>query len=101
MLAKEFLDGYDCKARLIPTAITLAPAFWTLYYFYPSSVSSPLSLAASGLMCVALTYLASMYVRDLGVRFAGKFWKERDGLPSTRLARMRDQSLSAGQKRRI
>ena len=101
MLAKEFLDGYDCKARLIPTAITLAPAFWTLYYFYPSSVSSPLTLAASGLMCIALTYLASMYVRDLGVRFAGKFWKQRDGLPSTRLARMRDQFLSTGQKRRI
>jgi hypothetical protein len=101
MLRKEFLDGYDCKARLIPTAITLAPLFWTAYYFYPSVVSSPFSLAGSGVMCIALIYLASMYFRDLGVRYAGRFWRKRGGLPSTRLARMRDGFLSSGQKGRL
>jgi len=98
---KELIDGYDFKARLIPTAIALTPTFWTTYYFRPSLVSDPLSLAASGLTSIALVYLASMFFRDLGVRWGMKFWKRHGGLPSTRLARMRDMSLSQEQKLRI
>jgi len=101
MQLKELIDGYDLKARLIPTAIALMPSFWTAYYFRPSLLSDPFSLAGSGLASIALIYLASMFCRDLGVRWGAKFWSCRGGLPSTRLARMRDPSLSYGQKTRI
>jgi hypothetical protein len=42
-----------------------------------------------------------MCFRDLGVRYARKFWEERGGLPSTRFGRMRDSFLSYDQKDRI
>jgi hypothetical protein len=43
-----------------------------------------LQLAGSSFLAFALIYLASMFFRDRGARFARKFWEERDGLPSTR-----------------
>jgi hypothetical protein len=44
---QEFLDGYDWKARLIPTSILLFPMFVTIYFFYffPGVLSDPLPLA--------------------------------------------------------
>ena len=98
---QEFIDGYDWKARLIPTAIILLPLFWTFYYFYPGVLASPLHLASSSLLSFALIYLASMFFRDLGVRYARQFWNERGGMPSTRFGRMRDSFLSHDQKKRI
>jgi len=98
---QEFIDGYDWKARLTPTAIIFLPSFSTVYYFYPRVISNPLQLAGSGFLFFALIYLASMFFRDRGVRFARKFWDERGGLPSTRYGRMRDPFLSADQKSRI
>ena len=98
---QTLIDAYDWKARLIPTAIILLPSFSTIYYFYPQVIGNPLQLAGSSLLAFALIYLASMYFRDLGVRFATKFWDERDGLPSTRFGRMRDSFLSRDQKIRI
>src|SRR5579862_450637 len=98
---QEFIDGYDWKARLIPTAILLLPLFWTMYYFYPGVLGSPLQVAGSSLLSFALVYLASMFFRDLGVRYARRFWDERGGMPSTRFGRMRDSFLSHDQKNRI
>jgi hypothetical protein len=98
---QEFIDGYDWKARLIPTAIILLPLFWTFYCFYPGVLDSPLQLAGSSLLSFALVYLVSMFFRDLGVRYARRFWDERGGMPSTRFGRMRDSFLSHDQKRRI
>jgi len=98
---QEFIDGYDCKARLIPTAILLLPVFSTFYFFFPGVLGSPLQLAGSSLLSFAVVYSTSMFFRDRGVRYAWKFWEERDGLPSTRFARMRDLYLSADQKKRI
>jgi hypothetical protein len=95
------VDGYDWKARLIPTAIILLPSFSTIYYFYPPVIGNPLQLAGSSLLAFALIYLASMFFRDLGVRYARKFWEERGGLPSTRFGRVRDSFLSKDQKNRI
>ena len=101
MRMQEFIDGYDWKARLIPTAITLSPSFCTVYSFYPGILGDPVQLAGSSLLSFALIYLASMFFRDMGVRYARAFWEERDGLPSTRFARMRDGFLSRDQKNRI
>ena len=98
---QEFIDGYDWKARLIPTAILLLPLFCTAYYFFPVVLGTPLQLAGSSLVSFALVYLASMFFRDRGVRYARTFWEGRGGLPSTRFARMRDSYLSADQKNRI
>jgi len=98
---QQFIDAYDWKARLVPTAILLLPLFSTAYYFYPQILSNPLQLAGSSLLSFALVYLASMFFRDLGVRYARKFWEERGGLPSTRFGRMRDSFLSHDQKNRI
>ena len=98
---QEFVDGYDWKARLIPTAIILSPLFCTLYYFFPALLGHPLQLAGSSLLCLAFVYLVSMVLRDRGVRYARKFWDERGGLPSTRFGRMRDKFLSHDQKSRI
>jgi hypothetical protein len=98
---QEFIDGYDCKARLVPTAITLLPSLCTVYYFWPVVLSNPMQLAGSSMFAFALIYLASMFIRDRGVRYAKRFWHERGGLPSTRLGRMRDAFLSTGQKNRI
>jgi hypothetical protein len=42
-----------------------------------------------------------MVFRDRGVRYARRFWEERDGLPSTRFGRMRDSFLSPAQKNRL
>jgi hypothetical protein len=98
---QQFIDGYDWKARLLPTAILLLPLFCTLYSFFPRWLGSPLQLAGSSLLAFALIYLASMFFRDRGVRYARQFWEERGGLPSTRFARMRDSFLSPDQKRRI
>jgi hypothetical protein len=97
----QFIDGYDWKARLIPTAILLFPVFCTIYYFFPGVLSNPLQLAGGSILAFAFVYLASMFFRDRGVRYAKQFWEERGGLPSTRLARMRDSYLSAHQKNRI
>ncbi len=98
---QEFVDGYDWKARLIPTAILLLPSFCALYCFFPGVLDHPLQLAGSSLLSFALIYLASMVFKDRGVRFARQFWKERGGLPSTRFGRMRDSFLSPDQKNRI
>ena len=95
------IDAYDWKARLIPTVIILLPLFPTIYYFYPRVIGNPLQLAGSSFLAFALIYLASMFFRDRGVRFARKFWDERDGLPSTRFGRMRDSFLNHAQKSRI
>jgi len=95
------IDGYDWKARLIPTAIILLPSFSTIYFFCPRVIGNPLQLAGSSLLAFAVIYLASMYFRDLGVRHARKFWEKRGGLPSTRFGRMRDSFLSHDQKSRI
>jgi len=101
MRVQEFIDGYDWKARVIPTTITLLPTFCAAYSFHPGVLADPVQLAGSSLLGFALVYLASMLVRDLGVRYARAFWDERGGLPSTRFARMRDSHLSHGQKGRI
>jgi hypothetical protein len=98
---QEFVDGYDFKARLVPTAIILLPSFCTAYYFSPTVLSSPIQLAGSSMFAFALIYLASMFIRDKGVRYAKRFWRERGGLPSTRVGRMRDSFLSPDQKTRI
>ena len=98
---QEFIDGYDWKARLIPTAILLLPLFCTLYSFFPRLLGSSLQLAGSSLLAFALIYLASMFFRDRGVRYARQFWDDQGGLPSTRFGRMRDSFLSADQKNRI
>jgi hypothetical protein len=97
---QEFVDGYDCKARLIPTVITLLPLFWSAYYLYPDIVRSPLLLAGSGAISVAAIYVGSMFVKDLGVRYAARFWSGRV-LPSTQLGRMKDPFFSQEQKNRI
>jgi hypothetical protein len=98
---QEFVDGYDWKARLIPTGILLLPLFSSVYYFCPGLLSTPLQLAGSGLVWFALIYLASMFFRDRGVRYGKQFWEKRGGLPSTRFCRIRDSHLSADQKNRI
>jgi hypothetical protein len=97
----QFIDGYDWKARLIPTAILLFPVSCTIYYFFPGVLSNPLQLAGSSILAFAFVYLASMFFRDRGVRYAKQFWEERGGLPSTRFGRIRDSYLSADQKNRI
>jgi len=97
----QFVDGYDWKARLIPTAILLAPVFCTAYYFFPGVLNNPLQLAGSSILAFAFVYLASMFFRDRGVRHAKRFWQKRGGLPSTRFARMTEPFLSADQKTRI
>ncbi len=98
---QEFVDGYDWKARLIPTGILLLPLFCTVYYFFPELLANPLQLAGSSLVAFALIYLASMFFRDRGVRYGKKFWGKRGGLPSTRFCRIRDSHLSMDQKNRI
>jgi hypothetical protein len=97
----EFIDGYDWKARLIPTAILLVPSLSTIYYFFPGVLGNPLQLAGSSVVSFAVIYLASMFFRDRGVRYAKQFWDKRGGLPSTRFGRIRDSFLSADQKKRI
>jgi len=79
----------------------LLPLFCTGYYFVPGVLSNPLQFAASTVFAFAVVYLASMFFRDLGVRYARTFWEQRGGLPSTRFGRMRDSYLSADQKSRI
>lgn len=98
---QEFVDGYDWKARLIPTGILLLPLFCTVYYFFPGLLANPLQLAGSSLVSFALIYLASMFFRDRGVRYGRRFWAKRGGLPSTRFCRIRDSHLSSDQKNRI
>jgi hypothetical protein len=98
---QEFVDGYDWKARLIPTGILLLPLFSSVYFYFPGLLASPLQLAGSSLMSFALIYLASMFFRDRGVRYGKQFWEKRGGLPSTRFCRIRDSHLGADQKNRI
>jgi hypothetical protein len=98
---QQLVDAYDWKARLIPTVIILLPSFSTIFYFYPQIMSNPLQLAGSSLLAFALIYLASMFFRDLGVRYARRFWEERGGLSSTRFGQMRDSFPSHDQKKRI
>ena len=101
MRRQEFIDGYDWKARYIPTVILLAPLLCTAYYFYPGVLANPLRLAGSSLLSFAVIYLASMFFRYRGVRYARRFWDGRGGLPSTRFGRMRDSFLSRAQKNRL
>jgi hypothetical protein len=98
---QQLIDGYDWKARLIPTAILLFPVSCTIYYFFPGVLSNPLQLAGSSILAFAFVYLASMFFRDRGVRYAKQFWEERGGLPSTRFGRMRDRFFGTDQKIRI
>jgi hypothetical protein len=101
MRRQDFIDGYDWKARYIPTVILLAPLLCTAYYFYPGVLANPLRLAGSSLLAFALVYLASMVFRDRGVRYARRFWDGRGGIPSTRFGRMSDSFLSPAQKNRL
>ena len=96
-----FIDAYDVKARLIPTVIILLPVVWTAYYIWPALLSNPFVLAGSGTTLLSSAYLATMCVRVLGVRFGLHFWRRDGGVPSTRLARMRDPFLQHEQKTRI
>jgi hypothetical protein len=69
--------------------------------FLPGSTGQSASASGFKSALLAFIYLASMFFRELGVRYAKQFWNERNGLPSTRFGRMRDPFLSAEQKIRI
>ena len=97
----EFIDGYDLKARVLPAAIILLPLVWTAYYLLPGILENPFLWAGSGLTWVALTYLATMCFRTLGVFYSKRLWRDCGGLPSTRMMRMRDRFLGQEQKSRI
>jgi hypothetical protein len=97
----DFLDPYEFKARIIPSVITLLPILWTVYFLYPKVVTDPFLLAGSGGIALALVYLCGMILKDMGTRYANRFWAKAGGVPSTRMARMRDSYLSLEQKHRI
>src|SRR5215471_11322404 len=98
---QSLVDPYDVKARLLPTVIVLLPTLWTAYYLWPALLGNPFLLAGSGITVLSCAYLVSMCIRLMGVRFGLKFWRQHGGLPSTRLARMRDPFLQQEQKVRI
>jgi hypothetical protein len=101
MKLDQLLDGYDWKARLIPTIVVLLPAFVTAYYCFPELTRSPVLLAGSGVVSIALIYFSSMVIRDLGLRSQDAIWETWGGPPSTRFVRQRDNRFSAEQKNRI
>ena len=101
MSLDDFLDPYEFKARMIPSVITLLPLLWTVYFFCPKVVTDPFLFAGSGLIALALVYLCGMILKDMGTRYANRFWAQAGGAPSTRMGRMRDSYLSIEQKRRI
>jgi hypothetical protein len=97
----DFLDPYEFKARMIPSVITLLPLLWTVYFLCPKVVTDPFLFAGSGGIALALVYLCGMILKDMGARYANRFWAKAGGAPSTRMGRMRDSYLSIEQKHRI
>jgi hypothetical protein len=97
----DFLDGYEFKARIIPSVIVLLPVLWTVYFLYPKVVTDPFLFAGSGVIALALMYLCGMILKDMGTRYASRSWAKQGGAPSTQMGRMRDPYLSVEQKRRI
>jgi hypothetical protein len=97
----NFLDGYEFKARIIPSVIILLPVLWTVYFLYPRVVTDPFLFAGSGVIALAFMYLCGMILKDMGTHYASRSWKKQGGSPSTRMGRMRDPYLSIDQKRRI
>jgi hypothetical protein len=81
--------------------IVLLPVLWTGYFLYPKIFSDPFLLAGSGIIALALIYFFGMVIKDMGTRYANRFWNEVGGTPSTRMCRMRDPYLSVEQKHRI
>ena len=98
---QDLIDAYEWKARWIPTAIVLLPLFVTAYFCFPDLAKNPILLAGSGLVSVALIYLAAMALRDLGLRCQPKLWQSWGGAPSTRFARAIDKRFDSAHKRRI
>lgn len=98
---QKLFDAYDWKARWFPTAIVLLPLFLTTYYCFPGLLNSPVLVAGSGVVSVALVYLASMVLRELGRRVEPQVWAAWGGPPSTRFARHIDTHFNEDHKRRI
>jgi len=98
---QDLVDSYEWKARLIPTVIVLLPGFVTTYFLYPGIVTNPVLAAGSGLVSIAVIYLAAMLVRHLGSTYQESAWRAWGGPPSTRYLRMRDSFFSDDQKYRL
>jgi hypothetical protein len=101
MALLDIFDEYDRKARILPAVIVLSPGLCTFLIFLPEIRRSSIFLLASGVVSVALVYLAAHVVRFLGASVEQSLWKSWGGAPSTRLVRWRDETLGQRTKAQL
>lgn len=96
---KLLLDGYDRKARLYPTLLTLLPLLWGSFALYPAELQPAGSLVSIGMFC-GLSFFLSSIGRTRGKQIEGALYTEWGGKPSTQLLRHSNKDLSATTRKR-
>lgn len=94
----SIFDAYDRKARVLPSLIVLLPVLCTTFLSFPQVEHSPIFIAGSGVVSVALIYFFSHVVRSLGAIAEPALWESWGGPPSTRMVRWRDRTLADATK---
>lgn len=101
-------DRYTLCARVVPAAFVAVPLVLATAPWLPPdafAAKGPFakfaSLATSGAVAAALSFVLAQLSRGLGGRLETRLWKEWDGRPSATFLRHRDPGLGTLQKREL
>jgi hypothetical protein len=88
-----YLDEYDFRARFVPSIITTLPIITAIIALFPPARQLYGLLIGPALELVLVLMLVRV-ARDEGKRIEPRLIKQRDGLPTTRYLRNRNDELS-------
>lgn len=93
----ELFDSYSRRARLYPLLLVTLPVGCSALLLWPGlgwDKVAPIALAAG------LPFFATSMIRSSGKRLEDRLVAEWDGMPTTRMLRMRDTSVNTELRRR-
>lgn len=105
VITLNFLDSYEWKARVAPSALILFPIIIAVFSFNTAYLKVffdyPLIIPLGILIFIFLAYCFSFFIRYFGKVYEKKLWKSWGGPPSTRFIRWKDSTYSFEQKAQI
>lgn len=97
----NIFDQYELRARLSPAILALVSAVALLACAVPLDKVTVGPGIASGVVGLAVLYVAAQTAAYLGRRLQARLFEKWDGAPSTRFLRWRDNHFSSQQKQAI
>jgi hypothetical protein len=94
-------DTHELRARVVPSVIVLLPLLSTLFFCFPQGEKSWPAFVSQGVVSLACLYALTFVIRAKGRAIETKLWHSWGGVPSTRILRWRDNTLSKETKKQI